>query len=96
VRDAALQALEAPANWPHRSPTNAVASTADAGFPDGIAPRPEDYIFLKRRPNIFYGLGVAELLNILRRDTIIVDAAAAPIATVRVATCRISPAPASI
>jgi Isochorismatase family len=99
MRNAALQALEASAGWPHRSRTNAVGGTADAGFPDGIAPRPEDYVFLKRRPSIFYGTCVAELLNMqnmLRRDTIIIDTAAEPIATVRVAACRISPAPALI
>ena len=28
--------------------TNAVEGTAEAGFPDDIAPRPEDYVFLKR------------------------------------------------
>ena len=42
------------------------------GFPDEIAPRPEDYVFLKRRPSAFYGTGVAELLHMLRRDTIII------------------------
>jgi hypothetical protein len=41
--------------------TNAVEGTAEAGFPDDIAPRPEDYVFLKRRPSAFYGTGVAEL-----------------------------------
>jgi maleamate amidohydrolase len=46
--------------------------TAEAGFPDGIAPRPEDYVFLKRRPSAFYGTGVAQLLRMLRRDTIII------------------------
>jgi len=52
--------------------TNAVEGTAEAGFPDDIAPRPEDYVFLKRRPSAFYGTGVAELLHMLRRDTIII------------------------
>ncbi len=33
--------------------TNAVEGTAEAGFPDEIAPRPEDYVFLKRRPSAF-------------------------------------------
>src|SRR5216684_4824750 len=42
--------------------TNAIEGTAEAGFPDEIAPRPEDYVFLKRRPSAFYGTGVAELL----------------------------------
>src|SRR6201988_1740269 len=41
--------------------TNAVEGTDDAGFPEEIAPRPEDYVFLKRRPSAFYGTGVAEL-----------------------------------
>jgi nicotinamidase-related amidase len=52
--------------------TNAVEGTAEAGFPDEIAPRPEDYVFLKRRPSAFYGTGVAELLHMLRRDTILI------------------------
>ena len=52
--------------------TNAIEGTAEAGFPDDIAPRPEDYVFLKRRPSAFYGTGVAELLHMLRRDTIII------------------------
>ena len=52
--------------------TNAVEGTAEAGFPDEIAPRPEDYVFLKRRPSAFYGTGVAELLHMLRRDTVII------------------------
>ena len=56
--------------------TNATEGTADAGFPDEIAPRPEDYIFLKRRPSAFYGTGVAELLHMLRRDTIIIGGGA--------------------
>jgi hypothetical protein len=37
--------------------TNAVEGTAQAGFPDEIAPRPEDYVFVKRRPSAFYGTG---------------------------------------
>jgi maleamate amidohydrolase len=56
--------------------TNAVEGSADAGFPDEIAPRPEDYVFLKRRPSAFYGTGVAELLHMLRRDTIIIGGGA--------------------
>jgi nicotinamidase-related amidase len=56
--------------------TNAVEGTADAGFPDEIAPRPEDYVFLKRRPSAFHGTGVAELLHMLRRDTIIIGGGA--------------------
>jgi len=56
--------------------TNAVEGMPDAGFPDEIAPRPEDYVFLKRRPSAFYGTGVAELLHMLRRDTIIIGGGA--------------------
>jgi len=56
--------------------TNAVEGAAEAEFPDEIAPRPEDYVFLKRRPSAFYGTGVAELLHMLRRDTIIIGGGA--------------------
>lgn len=56
--------------------TNAIEGTTDAGFPDEIAPRPEDFVFLKRRPSAFYGTGVAELLHMLRRDTIIIGGGA--------------------
>ena len=56
--------------------TNTVEGSADSGFPDEIAPRPEDYVFLKRRPSAFYGTGVAELLHMLRRDTIIIGGGA--------------------
>ena len=56
--------------------TNAVEGTDDAGFPDEIAPRPEDYVFLKRRPSAFHGTGVAELLHMLRRDTVIIGGGA--------------------
>jgi maleamate amidohydrolase len=52
--------------------TNGVEGTAEAGFPDEIAPRAEDYVFLKRRPSAFWGTGVAELLHMLRRDTIVI------------------------
>jgi maleamate amidohydrolase len=52
--------------------TNAVEGTQEAGFPDAIAPRVEDYVFLKRRPSAFYGTGVGELLRMLRRDTIVI------------------------
>ena len=52
--------------------TNAIEGTDDAGFPDVIAPRAEDYVFLKRRPSAFYGTGVAELLRMLRKDTIVI------------------------
>ncbi len=56
--------------------TNAVEGTTDAGFPDEIAPQPQDYVFLKRRPSAFYGTGVAELLHMLRRDIIIIGGGA--------------------
>src|SRR5712672_3784136 len=56
--------------------TNAVEGTAEAGFPDEIAPRPGDYVYLKRRPSAFYGTGVAELLPILSRDTIVIGGGA--------------------
>ena len=56
--------------------TNGVEGTQEAGFPDEIAPRPEDYVFLKRRPSAFYGTGVAELLHMLRRNTIIIGGGA--------------------
>ena len=52
--------------------TNATEATDDAGFPDEIAPRPQDYVFLKRRPSAFHGTGVAELLRMLRRDVIVI------------------------
>jgi maleamate amidohydrolase len=56
--------------------TNAVEGTAEAGFPDEIAPQAEDYVFLKRRPSAFYGTGIAELLRMLRRDVIIIGGGA--------------------
>ena len=56
--------------------TNGIEGTPEAGFPDEIAPRPEDYVFLKRRPSAFYGTGVAELLHMLRRDAIIIGGGA--------------------
>jgi maleamate amidohydrolase len=56
--------------------TNAVEGTPAAGFPDEIAPHPEDYVFLKRRPSAFYGTGAAELLHMLRRDTVIIGGGA--------------------
>jgi isochorismate hydrolase len=49
--------------------TDVVEGTVEAGFPDEIMPQSEDYVFLKRRPSAFYGTGVAELLHMLRRDT---------------------------
>jgi maleamate amidohydrolase len=51
---------------------NCVEGTPDAGFPDEIAPRPEDYVFLKRRPSAFYGTGVAELLRFLGRTALVI------------------------
>lgn len=56
--------------------TNGIEGTPEAGFPDEIAPRPEDYVFLKRRPSAFYGTGVAELLHMLRRDAIVIGGGA--------------------
>jgi len=56
--------------------TNCVEGSDDAGFPDEIAPRPEDYVFLKRRPSAFHGTGVAELLRMLRRDCVIIGGGA--------------------
>jgi maleamate amidohydrolase len=56
--------------------TNATEGTPDAGFPDAIVPLPQDYVFLKRRPSAFYGTGVAELLHMLRRDTVIIGGGA--------------------
>ncbi len=56
--------------------TNGIEGSAEAGFPDAIAPLPEDYVFLKRRPSAFYGTGVAELLRMLRRDVVIIGGGA--------------------
>jgi maleamate amidohydrolase len=56
--------------------TNCVEGTPDAGFPDEIAPRPEDYVHLKRRPSAFHGTGVAELLRMLRRDALVIGGGA--------------------
>src|SRR5262244_4147713 len=39
--------------------TNCIEGTPEAGFPDEIAPRQEDFVFLKRRPSAFYGTGAA-------------------------------------
>src|SRR5262245_54676530 len=52
--------------------TNCVEGTPDADFPDEIAPRPQDYVFLKRRPSAVYGTGVAELLRPLRRRALVI------------------------
>jgi maleamate amidohydrolase len=56
--------------------TNGVEGSPEAGFPDEIAPRPEDYVYLKRRPSAFYGTGAAELLRMLRRDTLLIGGGA--------------------
>jgi maleamate amidohydrolase len=56
--------------------TNGIEGTVEAGFPDEIAPAAADYVFLKRRPSAFYGTGIAELLHMLRRDTIIIGGGA--------------------
>lgn len=56
--------------------TNGIEGSEGAGFPDEIAPRGEDYVFLKRRPSAFYGTGVGELLRMLRRDTILIGGGA--------------------
>src|SRR5687768_12740380 len=56
--------------------TNCVEGSEEAGFPDEIAPRAEDYVFLKRRPSAFYGTGVAELLRMLRRDALVIGGGA--------------------
>jgi maleamate amidohydrolase len=56
--------------------TNGIEGTPEAGFPDEIAPHPEDYVFLKRRPSAFHGTGVAELLRMLRRDVVIIGGGA--------------------
>ena len=56
--------------------TNCIEGSRDAGFPDEIAPSPEDYVCLKRRPSAFYGTGVADLLRMLKRDTILIGGGA--------------------
>ena len=56
--------------------TNCVEGSADADFPAEIAPRAGDYVFLKRRPSAFYGTGAAELLRMLRRDTLVIGGGA--------------------
>ena len=56
--------------------TNAIEGTIEAGFPEEITPRREDFVFLKRRPSTFYGTGVAELLYMLRCDTILIGGGA--------------------
>ncbi len=56
--------------------TNCVESMPEAGFPEEIAPRPEDYVYLKRRPSAFYGTGVTELLRALRRTALVIGGGA--------------------
>jgi len=56
--------------------TNCLEGTHDAGFPDEIAPRSEDYVYLKRRPSAFYGTGAAELLRLLRRTALVIGGGA--------------------
>jgi maleamate amidohydrolase len=56
--------------------TNCIEGTPEAGFPEEIAPRSGDYVFLKRRPSAFYGTGVAELLRMLRRDSLFIGGGA--------------------
>lgn len=56
--------------------TNCIEGSEDAGFPDEIAPRPEDYVFLKRRPSAFFGTGAGELLLMLRRDIVLIGGGA--------------------
>src|SRR5688572_29859650 len=56
--------------------TNCVEGSDDASFPDEIGPQPGDYVFLKRRPSAFHGTGVAELLRMLRRDTVVIGGGA--------------------
>jgi maleamate amidohydrolase len=56
--------------------TNCVEGTPEAGFPDEIAPRAEDYVYPKRRPSAFHGTGVAELLRMLRRDVLVIGGGA--------------------
>ncbi len=56
--------------------TNCIEGTPEAGFPEEIAPRPEDYVYLKRRPSAFYGTGVAELLRLLHRTALVIGGGA--------------------
>ncbi len=56
--------------------TNCVEGTPEAGFPEEIAPQPQDYVYLKRRPSAFYGTGVAELLRVLRRTALVIGGGA--------------------
>ena len=74
--DVVLLPTDLSARTSAQSLTNCVEGTPDAGFPEEIAPGPADYVFLKRRPSAFYGTGVAELLRMLRRDTILIGGGA--------------------
>lgn len=56
--------------------TNCIEGSPDAELPEEIAPRADDYVFLKRRPSAFYGTGIAELLRMLRRSTVIIGGGA--------------------
>ena len=56
--------------------TNGIEGTPETGFPDEIAPRAEDYVYLKRRPSAFYGTGVAELLRFLHRTGLVIGGGA--------------------
>jgi maleamate amidohydrolase len=56
--------------------TNCVEGSPEAGFPEEIAPAPQDYVYLKRRPSAFYGTGVAELLRTLRRTALVIGGGA--------------------
>src|SRR4029434_4556150 len=56
--------------------TNCIEGTPDADFPDEIAPRPQDYVYLKRRPSAFYGTGAAELLRFLHRTALVIGGGA--------------------
>ena len=56
--------------------TNCVEGTLEAGFPDDIEPRPQDYVYLKRRPSAFHGTGVAELLHMLGKNVLVIGGGA--------------------
>ena len=56
--------------------TNCIEGTPEAGFPEEIAPQPQDYVFLKRRPSAFYGTGAAELLRLLNRSGLVIGGGA--------------------
>lgn len=56
--------------------TNGIEGTPQAQIREEIAPLASDYFFFKRRPSAFYGTGVAELLHMLRKDTIVIGGVA--------------------